>query len=724
MRALKVFALQIFIILATISAFSQTGTAEQRFALVIGNADYKGKSLSPLKNPANDAVLISESLKRTGFDVELIMNADLRGMKRAIGAFSKKLKASPPDAIGLFYYSGHGFQASNVNYLAPLNADLQDEVDAEFEAISVDWVLAKLEQAHKGANIVILDACRNTALTRSMRSLNQGLALLKRTPRGSFISYATAPGSTAADGTGLNSPYTAAIAREIIQPGATIEQAFKNVRRSVVQKTAGAQVPWDYSSLTTDIVFVPSDKVQSANSATASTTATQVELQLWNDVKDSGSVEHLNAYLKRFPDGAFATIARLAIDKINKGGSDVTTAKIEQLFAQLTSRSLIIDKPTRPHEFYANARMHELQGDYPKAYQDYLKYFAFGEPRVDPHYRFQNFLKIQQGRAGAREVYASLAQGSRDPILQFVTILLGERENRIEQLSDYIEKYPDFAPAYYEYSLDYSLARLGRQSLADKKAEHALLTSFLTLVDDGGFLKYFLDQQLAAKQVKDARQRMAALSFLDQAALANPVKLNATRSNQGWMLNLAIADQVTEIFVAHSGNPPVSTGFLPGSVSPATGKPIPFPMVELPGNARAMTLSVTYIDVRGNQQGPFEVKFDPDTALISGQKDILNRFSTAWISYRLWQGKQLAYFSHLVSYRCAIDQIEYGVDVEEPDQIFPLSKCDPANPHSVNSGGKTSKLYIAIPKKTGFMSVRLIYKDGTESDIKRFEVTK
>lgn len=719
MRFLQIVLLTLLVTFTTSAAW-----ASDRFALIIGNADYSGKSLSPLRNPINDAVLMSDSLKRTGFEIDIVQNADLRSMKKAVAAFTKKVQAAGPDAVALFYYSGHGFQANNVNYLAPLKAELHDEVDAEFEALSVDWVLARLEAAHKGANIVILDACRNTALSRSAGGGGAGLALLNNTPIGSFISYSTAPGSTALDGTGLNSPYTSAIARELIQPGVSIEQAFKNVRRSVVSETGGDQVPWDYSSLTRDIVFVPTDNPDAVALAVGEgdVSKMQVELQFWNDVKGSGSVEEIQAYLERFPNGAFSTIARTRIRELDVDGT--SQQQVEALFAKLANRSLIVEKPTRPHEFYANARMREIQGDYPKARQDYLKYFAFGESKVDPHYRFQAFLRVQEGRAGAREFYNSLALADNNPVLQFATALLNEPEQRKESLRSYIEAHPDFAPAYYELSRDYSLARLGQQSLADKKAEHALLSEFMKLVEDGKLLKYYLDQQMAALQVEDAKQRLAALSFLDNVALENPVKLNATRSNQGWMINFAIADQATEIFVAHSGNDPVSTGFVKGAVHPQTGKPLPFPMIELPGNAERMQLEVAYLDIRGERQGPFKVVFDPDAALISGQKDILDRFSTAWISYRLFNGKLLAYFTHLVSYRCAIDKIEYGVDTETPDKVFKLDECDPQNPHSVDVGNDTSKILITIPKKTEFMTVKLTYKDGTESGVKRFENTQ
>lgn len=714
----------LFLIAAVAGFPPEASAAEKRFALVIGNAEYTGKPLSPLKNPTNDAALISESLKRAGFEVTLIMNADLRGMKKSVATLGNKLKDAGGKAIGLFYYSGHGFQANNINYLAPLKANLQDEVDAEFEALSVDWVLAKLDASNKGANIVILDACRNTALTRGMRSAGQGLALLKSTPTGSFISFATAPGSTAADGAGLNSPYSAAIAREIALPGMSIEQVFKNVRKSVVAQTKGAQVPWDYSSLTSDVVFVPGDDAVAVARSVGSNDAAamQVELQFWNDVKNSGDAKQLNAYLVKFPKGAFAAVAKSRIEELSSGGSNV--AQVEKLFARLTSKSLIVENPARPHEFYANARMRELQGDYLRARQDYLKFFAFGEAYVDPHYRFQAFLKVQEGREGAWETYLSLARGKNDPVLHFVTDLLQKREQRVKRLEAYTKTYPDFAPAYYELSRDFSQARLGQQSLADKKREHALLTSFMKLVEGGKFLKYFLDQQTAAKQIEDAKQRLAALSFLNSVAMKNPVKLNAIRSNQGWILSLSIADQTTEIFVTKPGQPEVSTGFMQGAINQTTGKPVPYPSITLPGNAQPMELKVSYTDVRGKKQGPFPVMFNPNAALVASQKSILERLPTGWLSFRDWDGNLLVYFSHLVSYRCAISRVEFGVDADTPDNQFHLQPCDPNNPHSVNYKGKPSMIHLQIPKQTRYMTVKLTYADGTQSKVQRFEVIK
>lgn len=715
--------LQSIALIACIGVSQILGTASslaaERLALVIGNADYAGGAMTPLKNPVNDAALIADALRQSGFAVETVLDADLRTMKQALREFTTRLSAAGEGSIAAVYYSGHGFQAGGRNYLAPIGADLKDEVDAEFEALAVDWVLSTVEAAHKGANIVILDACRNTALSRSIGT--GGLALLSSTPRGSFISFATAPGSTAADGSGLNSPYTAAIAAEMLVPGRSVEAVFKAVRLRVVEATGGDQVPWDHSSLTSEIVFVPDGAAAGGNTLAAAVpgSAVQLELQLWNDVKDSGSVEQIRAYLDRFPDGAFAALAKARLEDAEAG-----SGRVEQLFAQLASRSLIVDTPTQPHEFYSNARLKEIRGDYPGARQDYLKYFAFGLPQVDPHLRFQSVLRVQEGRAGALEIYRSLSQGRNDPTTLFAEILLEEREERVRRLGAFLDAYPDFSPALYALSQDYSQTRLGQQSATDKTRERDLLDRFMAAVEDGRFLRYYLDQQMAAEQVEDAKTRLAALSFINPAALANPVRLNAMRSNQGWMLTLAIADRAQEIFVKLPGSEPRSTGFVSGAVDPSTGAPIPYPAFELPGNAGDTAIEVSYRNIHGEMQGPFSVNFTPGDALVSGQKDILERLTSGWLAFRDWDGRKLLYFTHLISYRCAIQEVRYALDSDTPDQVFDTGPCDPDNPHAIPSSGPGSTVHIDIPARTAFVSVELFYRDGTRSGVKRFDAAQ
>ncbi|MBL6430996.1 MAG: hypothetical protein HPM95_06275 [Alphaproteobacteria bacterium] len=82
------------------------------------------------------------------------------------------------------------------------------------------------------------------------------------------------------------------------------------------------------------------------------------------------------------------------------------------------------------------------------------------------------------------------------------------------------------------------------------------------------------------------------------------MKLNAMRSNQGWMLTLAIADRAREIFVQLPGEEFKSTGFVNGALDPTTGQKIPYPAFELPGNVGDTAINVSYRDIRDEMQGP------------------------------------------------------------------------------------------------------------------------
>jgi formylglycine-generating enzyme required for sulfatase activity len=226
-------------------------SAEPRIALVIGNSEYAS---GPLPNPANDAKLIGEALTALGFEVIARRNADQNAMKRAIQEFGTRLEKAGPDAVGLFYYAGHGAQLNGRNYLVPVAAQINREADMDIEAVSADWVIQQMRYARNRLNIVILDACRNNPFTRSMRSADRGLAVMDA-PAGILIAYSTAPGSVAADGDGRNSPYSEALARAMREMNEPVEQVFKRTRVAVMNKSGGKQIPWESSSLTGDFFF-------------------------------------------------------------------------------------------------------------------------------------------------------------------------------------------------------------------------------------------------------------------------------------------------------------------------------------------------------------------------------------------------------------------------------------------------------------------------------------
>lgn len=225
---------------------------ERRVALIIGNATYK---INPLKNPVNDSNDIASSLRSIGFDVIEVNNATLVQMREATRKFGDKLSNSD---VGLVYYSGHGVEVKGKNYLIPVNADIKREYEVVDQAFDASQFLEMMDNIrgpnNKRVNILIVDACRNNELQRSWRSTNNGLARMNA-PGGTFISFATAPGSVAADGLGRNSPYTKYLLQALKQPNMPIEQVFKVVRRNVMDETNGEQIPWENSSLIGDFFF-------------------------------------------------------------------------------------------------------------------------------------------------------------------------------------------------------------------------------------------------------------------------------------------------------------------------------------------------------------------------------------------------------------------------------------------------------------------------------------
>jgi len=250
------FLLAAFAFAQSAAANTETGT-EPRIALVVGNANYRDEQ--KLLNPAKDAELIAASLRKVGFDVVLLTDAGQKQLEHAIVDFGDRLSKAGPDATGLFYYAGHGVQVQGSNYLLPVDADITREAEVEIDAVQADLVLKQMAFAGSRVNIVILDACRNNPLARDYRGLasNQGFAEIRTKPKGTFISYSTAPGEVAVDGNDGHSPFAEALAKAMQLPGLDLPEVFQHVREQVLDATDQKQTPWDSSSLVKSFYFVP-----------------------------------------------------------------------------------------------------------------------------------------------------------------------------------------------------------------------------------------------------------------------------------------------------------------------------------------------------------------------------------------------------------------------------------------------------------------------------------
>ena len=229
-------------------AQTESQAREKRIALVIGNGGYRD---APLKNPPSDARAVAQSLAACGFRVSLVVDADRAAMFKAVREFGERIRGG---GVGLFYYAGHGMQVRGTNYLIPVGVDINSEDEVPVQGLDVNAVLGKMDAARNRLNLLILDACRNNPFARSFRSANRGLTQMEA-PSGTFVAFATAPGSTASDGDGQNGLYTQHLLTALQQPGLTVEQVFKQVRIGVKRASRDQQVPWDSSSLTGEFYF-------------------------------------------------------------------------------------------------------------------------------------------------------------------------------------------------------------------------------------------------------------------------------------------------------------------------------------------------------------------------------------------------------------------------------------------------------------------------------------
>jgi tetratricopeptide (TPR) repeat protein len=228
---------------------------ERRYALVVGNSIYP-KEIGMLKNPANDAQDIATELRKCNFDVDLLLNATHRQIEIAATGLFKKLSEGPKgQTVGLFFYAGHGLQFEGTNYLVPVDASITTPTDVVYACYPADKILGKMEFADTRMNIVILDACRSNPFPATTRSgAPQGLAQV-RAAKGSYVAFATAPGSVASDGSGRNGLYTQELLKALRKPNLTIEQMFKEVRQRVSELSGGKQSTWDNSNIIGDFYF-------------------------------------------------------------------------------------------------------------------------------------------------------------------------------------------------------------------------------------------------------------------------------------------------------------------------------------------------------------------------------------------------------------------------------------------------------------------------------------
>lgn len=306
------------------------GVEAKRVALIVGNAQYE--NTSTLANPANDAEVVAASARKAGFDdVTVAQNLSIKEFQGALRDF--RTKANGAD-VAMVYYAGHGIEGQGKNWLIPVDAELNADLDLPYEALNLDRVV----EAVSGAQIrmVVLDACRNNPFAGTWksetRSLARGLAGIDADDI--LVIYAAAPGQTAVDGDGNNSPFASSFANRLPQAGLPVQLLGGMVRDDVLTATGGAQRPFVSASITGTPVYLV-EAVSGAERPDFAETSEIISLNesaldalAWEGALNADTVAAYRSYLDSFPAGDFATLASENIaSQINPTNADGSIKK-------------------------------------------------------------------------------------------------------------------------------------------------------------------------------------------------------------------------------------------------------------------------------------------------------------------------------------------------------------------------------------------------------------
>jgi uncharacterized caspase-like protein len=291
--------------------------SERRLALIVGNDAYPE---ARLQNARNDARAIDRALRQLQFTTTLIEDVSRARLAEALEDFTASLTASD---VVVFYYAGHGVQVGGQNYLLPVDFKGRSETSVRFGAVSANDVQRMLERAR--VSMLVLDACRNNPFTGS-RAAGGGLAPMET--RGSLVAFATGAGQTASDNpAATNGLFTRELLAALDEPGLSVFQVFQRVRQRVYMASNGTQMPAVYDSLLGDFVFRPA----AASPGAPRMSPTEVELALWRSAESAGTIPAFEAYLQGFPDGQFATAARLHLDRLRKATAPSSSSAPERI---------------------------------------------------------------------------------------------------------------------------------------------------------------------------------------------------------------------------------------------------------------------------------------------------------------------------------------------------------------------------------------------------------
>ena len=153
---------------------------------------------------------------------------------RAVNAYARRVRAAGPNAIGFFYYSGHGAADGGDQLPDPRRREVGRDSELWDQSLRLTEITRKLKgEAGNATHFVVFDACRNTLKLKQAgtKAVVQSKGFVPVSQEsGMLIAYATAEGELASDiGAGAG-PYAKVLAEEIVKPGVEAVYMFRRVQ--------------------------------------------------------------------------------------------------------------------------------------------------------------------------------------------------------------------------------------------------------------------------------------------------------------------------------------------------------------------------------------------------------------------------------------------------------------------------------------------------------------
>ena len=304
------------------------------FALVIGASAYaSGTGWATLPGVERDLVQVRQTLEAQGFEVEVVKNPTRKQFFAALDLFIEQHGYESENRL-VVYFAGHGYTGKAVDgremgYVVPVDAPNPDRERSAFNrmAVSMNEMINFAERIQAKHALFLFDSCFSGSVFKLRGPVPDAIAEKATRPVRQFITSGTA-GQAVPD----QSEFCRAFVKGLTENKADLNgdgyvtgsELGSYLEDYVTGATRRAQTPQWGKILNPelnegDFVF----KTRSSGGGnppqpgTSSEAPTRTnEALFWESIKNSSDVEDFREYLRKYPEGEFAGLARNRVAKL------------------------------------------------------------------------------------------------------------------------------------------------------------------------------------------------------------------------------------------------------------------------------------------------------------------------------------------------------------------------------------------------------------------------